>query len=288
MHHILIAVVVLAVVCILVFFFVKMHKKQNLLHDSYNNTPNVLRGLKNPKDFYLQFTDIEGSKKCDLQGQGYGAPAYVVILRHCDRRFKVENGCKIPSGCAGSGAEGTGAGSCETNDCNTTGIMRAWSVAKWLNCFAKSKSLPIAAIVGQNFVSGQSNRRPTTTASLILESMHYHGLNPCYVMIGKYDAPKIKDILFKSEFAGKIVVIVTDHGMINELHRGLVNKTSIGWPDNCFDAASVVDIKDSTITRYKMHTLSDNDPCANCGPNVDHYPDCTHNEYGNTNPGVSW
>lgn len=287
MHHmlILLAVVVVVAVVVTVFFLVK-HRQNNKLSDLTGGEPAIIRGLKNPRNFSLLFSDIGGSTKCN-QNIGHGTPAYVIILRHCDRRFKTENGCKMPGACQGSGAEGA-TGSCETNDCSATGLMRAWSVGKWVNCFSKSKSLPISGIVGQVFESGVTNMRPTTTASIILESLHYHGLNPCYVMVKKEDTRRIRDFIFKSDFEGKIVVVVTDHGEINNMENAIIGKNTGHWPDDCFDAASVINVRNGTINRYKMHTISDNDPCADCGNAYHHYPDCTYHEYGTTNPGTGW
>lgn len=283
------AALVLIIVVVVIVFLLTRCKNSDTSCGSHSITDQaqIMRGLANPKDFSLLFPNIPGSIPCNLSQDKPGNPAYVIILRHCDRRFKTELGCKMPGACQGSGAEGA-TGSCETNDCSATGLTRAWSVAKWINCFATTVAKPVVAIVGQVFQSGVTNMRPTTTASIILESLNYHGLNPCYVMVKKSDTPNMKNFIYKSSFADKIVVVVTDHGEINNMEKALVGKTSGKWADDCFDAASVINVSANTVQRYSLHTLSDNDPCADCGNGVGQYSQCSYHKFGDTNPGKNW
>lgn len=300
--------------------------------------------LKNP----MTFTDITNSKPCVNTPGGVGKPAFILFIRHCDRGYSKTVSIKNRSApCQGwddlkkqtvnvncnpipekpnsiyrttcehkttwtdcLGCEYLeGIGGCASNDCSEEGLNRAWALGKWVDCFSKSKNIPVAAIVGQSFASGNSNKRPMTTASIILDSLINLGNNPCYLEGNKNQTEKIGPLVNIPAFDGKIVVIVWDHGELTKLINQVTgvsngyhdsgkkdstgkaifvpNVPAIIWDDCCFDQVTVIDKTSplpTSATAYNAMSLKNNDICGSKCTGKTPYPSCSYDFFANKTP----
>lgn len=276
--------------------------KVNNLLGAANATLSCKINPDQPKDYYLQFEDLDTKKRCEMDGSEN--PAYIIVFRHCDRRFHHHNGCENKGPCFGGASLPD---DCQTNDCSTTGIKRSWALAKWLNCFAEQKNQSIAGIVGQVFESGFSNRRPTTAASIMYQSLQFAKtpIIPCYDYVHK--VPKLgqsyhgrkatqqdidkalaetSKVLHNPAFENKIVAIVTNHGGIPTIVKHLTGVQIDHWAGDCFDAAIVIG-KDNKPVKYALETLSTDDPCTkDCNGVV--FKNCTLKKFGDAGVCQPW
>ena len=251
----------------------------------------------------MDFPDIP-SKACVFPNKNNTTaykPAYTIFLRHCDRGYSDEphypnpptgyperTTCKtddsnICEGCVYLEAEG----GCASNDCSTKGINRSWALGKWINCFANDKEKEIAGIIAQKFIPSKSNQRPTTTATIIYESLNVNFLKlPCYMYAEKGDYKTVKSYLEQEIFNNKIVVIVWSHGQLKELIKSVTNLTGTEWESCCFDKVAVMDYNANKIKVYNTKSLEENDLCGGkVGCNVtDTYETCSFSNFGNQTP----
>lgn len=290
--------------------------------------------LKNPMTF-----EETNAKPCVNTG-GVGKPAFILFIRHCDRGYSKTVSIKnrsapcqawdsvkkqtvnvncgpIPekpnsiyrttcehkttwSDCLGCEYL-EGIGGCASNDCSEEGLNRSWALGKWVDCFSKSKNIPVAAIVGQSFVPQSSNARPMTTASIILDSLINLGHNPCYLEGSKGQTATIGPLVNTSAFDGKIVVIVWDHGELTKLINQVTgvskdyhdsgkkdstgkaiyvpNVPAIIWDDCCFDQVTVIDKTSplpTSATAYNAMSLKNNDICGSKCAGKTPYPLCSY------------
>jgi hypothetical protein len=301
--------------------------------------------LKNPMTF-----EETSAKPCVNTG-GVGKPAFILFIRHCDRGYNntvsiknrsapcqgwdndqkkmVNVNCgPIPekpnsiyrttcehkttwSDCLGCEYL-EGIGGCASNDCSEEGLNRSWALGKWVDCFSKSKNIPVAAIVGQSFASGNSNKRPMTTASIILDSLINLGHNPCYLEGSKGQTATIGPLVNTSAFDDKIVVIVWDHGELTKLINQVTgvsngyhdsgkkdstgkaiyvpNVPAIIWDDCCFDQVTVIDKtspSNASATAYNAMSLKNNDICGSKCAGKTPYPLCSYDLFADkTSPTI--
>jgi len=253
----------------------------------------------------MDFTDIPSSKPCILSGKN-NKPAYTIFIRHCDRGYSDKphdpnppptedpkhpypkrttcttkpNTCE---GCQYQEAEG----GCASNDCSIKGINRSWALGKWINCFANDKGLEVTGILGQTFISGSSNQRPTTTATIIYESLVVNfGKSPCYMYAKKGDYTTVKSYLQADNFKDKIVVIVWDHGQLQDLIKNVTGISGINWEDCCFDKVAVMNYNTNKIEVYNTKSLEENDLCGTVACNTPNgtYKTCSFSNFGNQTP----
>ncbi len=279
---------------------------------------------KNKKELYssdinLNTTDCKVAKSMDFpdihaQPCAFSAknnttaykPAYIIFLRHCDRGYSDEphepnpppgypkrTTCKtddsnICEGCMYLESEG----GCASNDCSTKGIYRSWALGKWINCFANDKQKEVAGIIAQEFVGGESNKRPTTTATIIYESLTVNfSKSPCYMYARKSKYEIVKSYLQKEIFNNQIVVIVWSHGQLGDLINHVTGISSgIYWDNCCFDKVAVMDYNNNEIKVYNTKSLEDNDLCGvNTCNAKDTYKttnglECSFSNFGNQTP----
>jgi hypothetical protein len=248
----------------------------------------------------MVFSDVKQGKKCNLK-KGSSFPAYVIILRHCDRGYpdkNKDNGSSCNdidvnkcAGCAHLEPEG----GCSSNICSNVGIKRSWNLGKWVNCFATTNNKSVSAVFGQVFEPGKSNQRPTTTGSIVYQSLLLNKnlkTDICYSQFykGKYD--DIADALSDDSLKDSIVVIAWDHGDIPGLTRFITGKTKGTnvpyFSDCCFDQAIVIS-NDKNIVGYDTQTLSENDVCGTpCQSSKKIFGNCTFNTFGNPDVCVQW
>jgi len=237
-------------------------------------------GCKTAKQ--MNFSDIPYSKQCNISGTN-SIPAYTVFIRHCDRGYKDSSSCQDKNdgtcyGCQYLEAEGR----CSTNDCSDEGIKRSWNIGKWVNCFANDKGLKVTGVISQSFVPGQTNQRPTTTASIIYESLMILGHSPCY--ISTIDNNIVKQYATSDNFNGQILVVVWDHGKLPDLIKTVTGYTAT-WDNCCFDKVAVVDNIKKNITNYDTKSLTQNDPCGSaCDSKNKIYKNCYFSNFGDLIP----
>jgi hypothetical protein len=305
------------VVFIIVLLIVKTpNTKHNTKHnttpktkqkDNFLPSPNC---LKNP----MTFTDITNAKKCVNTG-GVGKPPFILFIRHCDRGYsKTPTKPNPPIGGNPPGVKRTTCdiqktwqdcpgceymesyGGCASNNCSEEGIKRAWALGKWVDCFAKSKNLHIACVLGQT-KTDNANARPMTTASIILDSLMKIGRNPCYLTGTKDDSKtnyiNIKKQLYTSGFNNQIAVVVWDHGQLGSLITAITgvpaSNPNIHWDDCCFDQVVVIDTSvapsnKSGATAYNAKSLTDNDICGSKCSGKTPYPLCSYDLFANKTP----
>ena len=233
------------------------------------------------------FTDVPQARACPAGGGG--RPAQVVFLRHCDETYtcpptKSYNGCP--------GCEFSKSTPCASNKCSTHGVQRAYGYANWLKCFAKGTSAPIAAIVGQIFVSGKTNQRPMTTASMVYDGLIKSGTDPntlCWQQYNRVDdnLPDATIIagyretlvagIMNPAFNGKTVVVVWDHHGIDFILAALqgLSLTNYYWPACCYDQAAV--FSGGHVDTYRLNAFTGNDPCSGaiCQSATSSYNNCS-------------
>ena len=250
----------------------------------------------------MDFPDIP-SKACVFSSKNNTTaykPAYTIFIRHCDRGYSDEphspnpppgyplrTTCKtydsnICEGCVYLEAEG----GCASNDCSTKGIYRSWALGKWINCFANDKEKEIAGIIAQKFIPSKSNQRPTTTATIIYESLNVNFLKlPCYMYAEKGDYKTVKSYLEQEIFNNKIVVIVWSHGELGDLIKNVTGKPGINWEACCFDKVAVMDYNANKIEVYNTKSLEENDLCGGNTCNATRtYETCSFSNFGNQTP----
>ena len=271
--------VIAAVILVFIIVLLIIKKLKSKQKDTFLSP----KCVKNP----MKFTDTN-AKSCN--NSGTGTPPYILFIRHCDRGYptipskkpyipqaslngkpgtKIRTTCATnPNTCEGCQYQESENG-CASNLCSQEGIERSWALGKWIDCFAKSKDLHIAAVIGQSFESSKSNARPLTTASIILDSLTNLGRSPCYLMSDRSDFSKVKTQINTSGFSGQIVVVVWDHGELGELITAVTgvskDNPNIHWTDCCFDQVVVIDTTVVPIgaTAYNAQSLNDNGD--NCG-----------------------
>jgi hypothetical protein len=229
----------------------------------------------------MNFSDITGSKQCNIFGTN-SKPAYIIFIRHCDRGYKDSSSCQDKNdgtcyGCQYPEAEG----GCATNDCSDEGIKRSWNIGKWVNCFANDKGLKVTGVISQIFIRGKTNQRPTTTASIIYESLMNLGHSPCYIS-SPDDNNIVKNYATSDNFNGQILVIVWDHSKLPVLINTITGHTSY-WDPCCFDKVAVVD--KINIEVYDTKSLSQNDQCGtSCDSKNKIYKNCYFSNFGDLTP----
>ena len=282
--------VIFAVIFAVIFIFIIVIKKPK-------GTFLPSKCVKNP----MTFTDTN-AKQCVVNIEK-GTPSYILFIRHCDRGYPSipsnqpyspqpsPPGNKIRTTCNDQTTECQGClypdalYGCATNLCSQLGIERSWALGKWIDCFSKSKKLPIACVLGQS-VTVNSNARPLTTSSIILQSLMNLGLNPCYLTCDKSDYNNVKKQIYTSGFNGQIVVVVWDHGELGQLISSVTGVPSsnpnIHWDDCCFDQVVVIDTSVVPIgaTAYNARSLEDNDICGSkCIGKTRIYQSCSYDSF---------
>jgi hypothetical protein len=259
----------------------------------------------------MTFSDVANSKACSITTE-VGKPAFILFIRHCDRGYvKSPTQPNPPIGGNPQGALRTSCdhqttwtecpgceylesfGGCASNNCSEEGLNRAWALGKWVDCFAKSKNLNIACVLGQS-VTSNANARPLTTASIILDSLMNIGRNPCYLTGTKNDINSnyvnIKKQLYTSGFIGQIAVVVWDHGQLGGLITAITGVPSsnpnIHWDDCCFDQVVVIDTSVNPIgaTAYNAMSIKNDDICGSKCVGKTPYPSCSYDFFTDETP----
>lgn len=253
----------------------------------------------------MYFTNIPSSKPCILSGNN-NKPAYTIFIRHCDRgysdkpnrpnppppldpnhKFPHRWTCTTnPNSCEGCQYP-EAIGGCASNDCSIKGINRSWALGKWINCFANDKGLEVTGVLAQTFIANISNQRPTTTATIIYESLVVNfGKTPCYMYAGKSQYKIVKSYLGADNFKDKIVVVVWDHGQLHDLIENVTGISGINWEDCCFDKVAVMNYKTNKIEVYNAKSLEENDFCGTRACNTPNgtYKTCFFSNFGNQTP----
>ena len=231
----------------------------------------------------MTFSDIPGNKQCNISGTN-SIPAYTLFIRHCDRGYPDISSCQDKNNGTCYGCQYLESqGGCSTNDCSDEGIKRSWNIGKWVNCFANDKGLKVTGVISQSFVPNQTNKRPTTTAAIIYESLINLGHSPCY--ISTTDNNIVKNYVKSDNFTGQILVVVWDHGQLPDLIKTVTGHTATSWDNCCFDKVAVVDNINNNIAVYDTKSLTQNDPCGSaCDSRNKMYKECSFTNFGDLTP----
>jgi len=299
--------VMIAVIVVFVFVLLIIKSKSKSKSKSQKDTFLVSKCVKNP----MTFPDTN-AKQCVVSTTGTGKPSYILFIRHCDRGYpsipsnkpylpqppspgnEIRKTCSDPTTeCEGCLYEDIQYG-CSSNLCSPLGIERSWALGKWIDCFAKSKNLHIAAVISQSKTK-DSNSRPQTTASIILDSLMNIGRNPCYLFSNRGDFASVKKQVFTPGFKDQVVVVVWDHGQLGSLINAVtgvpISNKNIHWDPCCFDQVVVIDTSvNPTIgaTAYNARSLI-NDGSDKCGTTCvgqTPYPNCSFGNFDTSHPTV--
>jgi hypothetical protein len=271
-------------IIISIFIFIVSFVSAILIFHYLNNKPETTSGGMCKIAKQMNFSDIPGSKQCNISGTN-SKPAYIIFIRHCDRGYIDSSSCQDKNDGTCYGCQYLEAiGGCATNDCSDEGIKRSWNIGKWVNCFANDKGLKVTGVISQSFIPGKTNQRPTTTASIIYESLMNLGHSPCYIS-SPDDNDIVKNYVTSDNFNNQILVIVWDHGKLPGLIQTVTTKYTTSWDQCCFDKVAVVDNIEHNITNYDTKSLSQNDPCGStCDSKNNIYKNCYFSNFGDLTP----